>query len=280
MTSINRRAKPLLGTFVEIGLRSGNAALFDMAFSRIEEVQQLMSAHSVDSDLSKIARTAHHEWVTVHPSTAEVIRHSLKWAEASDAAFDPIRAGVELIHRGRRPWFMEELPDRNATWRDLEVDECHVRSTRPIALDLGGIAKGYAVDQAAEIIAGHGCDGIVNAGGDIRFIGNEERTAFIRKPDVAGGLLELREIPLPALATTASYVFPEEAANLDLIDSKAGGLVLPHISITVVAATCMLADAMTKVVLNLPADRAAVVLKRLDCHALLMESGGPCREIP
>ncbi|MEO7099409.1 MAG: FAD:protein FMN transferase [Luteolibacter sp.] len=279
MTTLERRSRPLLGTFVEISLRGGNAAVFSAAFERIEHVQRCMSAHSADSDLAEIARAAHRGWVTVDSTTAEVIRLSLKWAEASEGAFDPIRSGVELVHQQRRPWFFDELPNRAATWRDLEIDGRNVRATRPLALDLGGVAKGYAVDLAAETIAVQGCSGVVNAGGDLRFIGDEERTAFVKKPDAGGGLFELREIPFPALATTGSYAFSEDGANLDLIDSANADPVSSDISITVFAGNCMLADAMTKAVLNFPADRAADLLKKYHCSALILESGGRFREL-
>lgn len=280
MPPLDRRARPLLGTFVEIGLRAGNAAIFEAAFGRIAQVQERMSAHSAESDLGKIAREAHHGWVAVDVTTAEVIRHSLEWAEASDGAFDPVGAGVELVHAGRRPWFVDELPDRAATWRDLETDGLLVRAARPLAIDLGGVAKGYAVDLAAEMIAAHGCSGVVNAGGDLRFIGDEERTAFVKKPDAEGELFELREIPFPALATTGSYAFSDDGGNFDLIDSSEGEPVSCGISITVFAETCMLADALTKVVLNLPADRAAALLRKYGCSALILESGGRFRELP
>ncbi len=280
MTPPDRRARPLLGTFVEIGLHGPNPVVFDEAFARVEKIHQCMSAHSAESDLAKIAREAHLGWVTVDAATAEVIRFSLKWAEASDGAFDPVRAGVELVLSGRRPWFSTQLPDRAATWRDLKIDGSQVRAVRPLALDLGGVAKGYAVDLASEVIATHGCSGVVNAGGDLRFVGAKERTAFVKKPDPEGGLFELREIPFPALATTGSYAFSEYGGNPDLIDSTQGKPVSSGISITVFAGSCILADALTKVVLNLPEARAAALLGKSGCRALILESGGRFRELP
>ena len=99
-----------------------------------------------------------------------------------------------------------------------------------------------------------------------------------KKPD-GGGLFELREIPFPALATTGSYAFSEDGANLDLVDSANDGPVSSDISITVFAESCILADAMTKTVLNLQTDRAADLLKKYHCCALILESGGRFREL-
>jgi thiamine biosynthesis lipoprotein len=273
----HRRARPLLGTFVEIGLHDGDAAVFSQAFEKVEHVQRRMSAHSADSDLAEISRYAHQRWVTVDAATAEVIRLSLQWAALSDGAFDPVRAGVALIHSGRRPAFTDEAPDLAATWRDVELNGLQIRATRPLAVDLGGVAKGYAVDLAAKVIESHGGSGVVNAGGDLRFIGSEQRTVSLRKPDAEGALLELREIPFPALATTASYAFSDEGGNLDLI----GGEVSPAgISITVFAENCALADAMTKAVLNLPRDQAAQLLQSAGCCALILEADGSYHELP
>lgn len=280
MTAPDRRARPLLGTIVEIGLREANSAVFDEAFGQIRQVHECMSAHSAESDLAKIAREAHLGRVTVEASTAEVIRLSLEWAEASGGAFDPVRAGVELVHAGRRPWFSSGLPDRTATWRDLEIDGSQVSAARPLALDLGGVAKGYAVDLAAAVVSARGGSGVVNAGGDLRFIGDEERTAFVKKPDSAGGLFELREIPFLALATTGSYVFSEHGGNPDLIDSTQGQPVSSGFSITVFAESCSLADAMTKAVLNLSEVRCAALLRKYGCRALVLESDGRFRELP
>jgi thiamine biosynthesis lipoprotein len=277
MAAIVRRSRPLLGTFVEIGLRNGTASTFAEAYEKVEHVHQRMSAHHADSDLAEISREAHHGWVTLDAATAEVLRLSLHWAALSEGAFDPIRAGVELVHAGRRPCLASHFPDKTATWRDVEMDGLAIRSSRPVAIDLGGVAKGYAVDLAAAVIAAHGCSGIVNAGGDLRFIGSEERTVALRRPDGEGELLELREIPYPAVATTASYAFSDEGGNLDLVgesSSKAG------ISITVFAGNCALADAMTKAVLNLTERKASALLALLGCHALVLDAGGGCHELP
>lgn len=277
LQATHRRARPLLGTFVEIGLHDGDAAVFARAFEKVEHVQHRMSAHAADSDLAEISRNAHHRWVNVDSATAEVIRLSMQWAALSDGAFDPVRAGVALIHSGRRPAFTDEAPDPTATWRDVELDGLRIRAARPLAIDLGGVAKGYAVDLAAEVIAIHGGSGIVNAGGDLRFIGDAERIVSLRKPDFAGVLMDLREIPFPALATTASYAFSDEGGNLDLVgdDPFPTGT-----SITVFAENCTLADAMTKAVLNLPRNRAAELLQRLGCCALILAADGSYHELP
>jgi FAD:protein FMN transferase len=276
MPAIARRARPLLGTFVEIRLRDGSPSIFSAAFAEIERIHRLMSAHLHDSDLGKIAREAHHGWVNVDPTTAEVLRISLEFAELTEGAFDPIRAGCALVHAGRRPCLANQLPDPAATWRDLKLADGKVHTSRPLTIDLGGIAKGYAVDLAAEVITGYGCTGVVNAGGDLRFTGSEERSVTLRKPDTTATRLDLREIPYRALATTASYAFSEEGGNLDLIGD---GIPPPAISITVFAETCILADAMTKAVLNLPSNKATALLRQFRCSALILTGDGALHEL-
>ena len=276
MPAIERRARPLLGTFVEIGIRNSSQAVFAQAFAAMERVHHLMSAHLIASDLGKIARDAHHGWVPVDPATAEVIRLSLAWAKLTEGAFDPIRAGCELVHAARRPCLANHLPDASATWRDLELEGTKIRTTRPLAIDLGGVAKGYAVDLAAQIIDTCGHSGVVNAGGDLRFIGAEQRTISLRKHNTPAARMDLREIPYPALATTASYAFSEEGGNLDLVGSNPP---TPPISITVFAQNCALADAMTKAVLNLSSSVAALILRQLECSALVITADGEYHEL-
>jgi FAD:protein FMN transferase len=280
-----RRARPLLGTFVEITvagevLLSCVSGIFERAFAQIERVHQQMSVHLAESDLSRIAKMAHLRPVEVDPDTAVVLRLALQIAEESAGAFDPVMAGVALVHERRRPWFCEWLPDRKATWRDIIIEECEVTTRRPLALDLGGIAKGHAVDLAASILRNDGVSGVVNAGGDLRFVGDETRSVKLRRADIPGDFLELSGIPTCSLATSAGYASADDSGCSDLIDFMTGKPAPVAGSVTVFAHDCILADALTKVVLNLSAARAAELLSRHQARALILAADGSYQELP
>ena len=95
--------------------------------------------------------------------------------------------------RARAPPRGETPAADSAGWRDIElVDGNGVRFARPLRVDLGGIAKGYAVDLAVRTLQELEIDRIaVNAGGDLRIAGLQPRTIHLRHPQ------NLRAWPTP-----------------------------------------------------------------------------------
>jgi hypothetical protein len=122
----------------------------------------------------------------------------------------------------------------------------HVRFRRPVTIDLGGIAKGFAVDRAVEALQKAGAiSGIVNAGGDLRVFGEHAQEVQIRHPLYPGrtaGMVRLRD---RALATSARYFAPA------LFDGRSRQPLPDEISVTVAARDCLTADALTKIALAL-----------------------------
>lgn len=168
-----RRARPLLGTLVEISLAGcGETVLHeaaDAAFDEISRVHDLMSVHSRHSDVYRVNNAPIGDSVAVDARTWQVLDIAARIADASDGVFD-ITVGAAMMARGDLPRMMNKTPDDDATWRDVELlAENRVRLLRALAIDLGGIAKGYAVDNAVRIVREIGVPaGCVNAGGDLR----------------------------------------------------------------------------------------------------------------
>jgi thiamine biosynthesis lipoprotein len=131
-----------------------------------------------------------------------------------------------------------------ATHRDLDLlPSAHVRWRRKGWIDLGGIAKGYAVDRAVETLRAWGiASGVVNAGGDLRCFG-EPQPLYLRAGDHPGALRLSGELRDGAAATSAGYYQSDQ-----LVDPARRECVPWGRSITVVARDCMSADALTKVV--------------------------------
>ncbi len=181
-----RRARPLLGTLVEIAAEGLPDSSLDRAvnaaFSAVELVHKLMSFHDPDSDLSRLNRHAAIEPVEVHPWTAGVIRRALALFHATDGLFD-CAIGAELMR-----W--ELLPDHGlAAARSGKLSAVRLVSKHsivfdaPVAIDLGGIAKGFAVDRAVAVLRRHGVPtAVVNAGGDLRGFGQTAYPIHIRDP--------------------------------------------------------------------------------------------------
>ena len=154
-----------------------------------------------------------------------------------------------------------------------------VRFRRPLLIDFGGIAKGFAVDRAVEVLRRNRVmAGIVNAGGDLRVFGSPSQLVHLRhpkQPNRAAGALRLSE---RAIATSGVYFARTKNRRCcvsPILDARTGRAACDLISVTVGAANCMTADALMKVVFALRGE-AASLLARYSADALLLEQdGGP-----
>ena len=163
----------------------------DAAFEAVASVHRLMSFHEPDSDVSRLNRLASVHPVSVDPWTYEVLRIAVELHFRSRGAFD-ITIAPDLQALGLLPGLGEgsrDVPEaRSANQVELLGDKM-VRFAGPgIRIDLGGIAKGFAVDRALDALRGFGIvNGLVNAGGDLyRHLGRRRRrfpfaTRSIRK---------------------------------------------------------------------------------------------------
>jgi thiamine biosynthesis lipoprotein len=271
----DRRCRPLLGTFVEItaaGLEDEklNAAAA-AAFAAIDKIQRLMSAHDPDSELSRLNRAAARRPVAVSPETFSVLRRASRLAAESAGAFDPAVAPT-LAEWGILParLALEKVGD----WRDVRLLRGRkVRFLRPLALDLGGIAKGFAVDVAINALKRRGVKrGVVNAGGDLRMFGPEPVVVHLRHPVQPRRFAGQIQVFDSALATS-SPCFTERVIRgrriSHLVRSPGRGPVTGAVSVSVLARECWLADALTKVVLNSPAG-ADILLAKYRAEAFIL----------
>ena len=132
-----------------------------------------------------------------------------------------------------------------------------IRFARPLWLDLGGIAKGYAVDRAIEYLVRHGIrEAAVNAGGDLRLLGSHAEVVHLRLPQSPESLVPAIELTDGSLATSAGYFERRRRHGRWVgphVDGRRRRPVGTRSSVSVVAKRCVVADALTKVVL---ADRA------------------------
>lgn len=266
-----KRCRPLLGTYVEIAADREDA--IDAAFAAVGQVHRLMSAHEPDSDLSRINRSAHQRPVEVHSWTARVLERALYWARQSEGAFDVVQAGKSAIERGLVSRHSDQPRPEASHWTLLQLQCRSVRLLKAGCIDLGGIAKGFAVDRAIDALGRAGCEhGLVNAGGDLRGFGAEPWPVTIvdplsRRPVAA---LELTD---EALATSAGL--PNDG-SLDF--DHLGGANPRWISVSVVAPTACDADALTKLVWSANVD-VRPLLAVVGAKALVIRNDGTVESV-
>jgi len=274
-----RRARPLLGTLVEIGAVGENAtAAIEAAFREIEIIHRLMSFHETDSDVSRLNRAPPATQLEVDPRTYEVLSWARRISILSHGTFD-ITVGGKLVAAGFLPKPEDaEWPSQEASFHDLSLlSDNRVLLNRPAWIDLGGIAKGYAVDRAAATLKRNGVDsGMVNAGGDLYVFGVPQ-PIHIRHPEDASRLFSLGILTDAAVASS-SGCFTErrddDGGVADpLIDPRRNTPMRWQQSITVVAPHCLVADALTKVV-RLAPRRAAKILPQFGAQAIIIDRRG------
>ncbi len=279
-----RRAQPLLGTFVEIDVTDANQRdaerAVEAAFSVVAEVHRLMSFHEASSDVSRLNRAASNGAVVVHPWTCAVLEMAVEMNRHSAGAFD-IGVAPALQRTGQLPGGSEAWPSPasmpTAEAIELLADN-HVRFLHPsVLIDLGGIAKGFAVDCAIEELRARGVrSAMVNAGGDLAAFGPEARVIHIRDPRSPGRLMCQVEVSNRALASSARRFDPfrsADTADTAVIEPRTQMPARAAHGATVCAPSCMVADALTKVVM-VAGKRAAAPLARFHASAIFVSTDG------
>jgi FAD:protein FMN transferase len=247
-----RDARLAMGTLVHVAASSSAGcdpvAAVEAAFAAIALTDRLMSFHAADSELTRLNRNASRQPQEVHPWTYAVLRRSLRIAALSEGLFDAAVA-PPLIDAGLLPPISLAGVRTRATWRDLRLHPgSRVFYARPMLLDLGGIAKGFAVDQAIHVLRRHGCtEGVVNAGGDLRRFGSRFELVRVRTRDT---LVPVAQLRCGAIATSGAGTAPRASLARPvgaIVDPRTGRLWRSRGGVSVAAPSCTVADALTKV---------------------------------
>jgi FAD:protein FMN transferase len=217
-----QRSIPVMGTIAEISVvhRDPGAAerAIDLALAELRWVDRTMTRYAVGSDVGRANRLAGADAVAVSAATALVVREALEWAAATGGRYDPALARVsELWDVTRRT-----APPAGSRWRryagrrlyrflDVDPGRPRLRFDDPdVGIDLGGIAKGYAVDRAVEALRQAGMtDAVVDAGGDLYAMGRsadgDRWRVGIRSPADPGMIQGTEELEDAAIATSGDY---------------------------------------------------------------------------
>jgi thiamine biosynthesis lipoprotein len=229
----------------------------------VDQVDQQMSPWKPDSDLMRVNRAPVHVWVDLPVQLLEVLACALEVHRQSAGAFDPCVGGLV------NAWGFGaacDAPDANAiriarqskslaahACLELDSNAGKVRKLAPLQLDLCGIAKGYAVDRMARVLQEHGVRHALAAlDGELRAVGGQSGglawSVALESPEVGRravrGVIELEDL---AVATSGDYRHFMEVGGTRLahtMDPRRWAPVNNGVaSVTVLARTCMQADA-------------------------------------
>jgi len=272
-----RRLRPLLGTLVEISVGgAGQKKLLgaiEKAFDRIKLIHNLMSFHDEKSDVSRLNRLAQKRAVSIHPLTVQVLKKALHISKETNGVFDCAIAD-HLVRWKYLPRWDFVSRSNSGSFRDIILRGSNqVRFLKPLAIDLGGIAKGFAVDEAVRMLKSKGVPyGTINAGGDLKIFGKKTQQISIRSPRYDGSFIDLPKVSKIAVATSAGYfsskhVLGKKVSNI--VNPLTQAPLVKKWSVSVFAQSCMVADALTKVVFAL-GEQSANVIQKFQAKAIIL----------
>lgn len=285
-----------MGTLIEITIvgedeeAANKAAL--QAFQEIRRIEHLMSPWIDSSDVTRINQSAGKEGVKVSPETLKVVKKAKEISELSEGGFDITVGPLTQLWRMARergiPPSAEELKQKLdlVNFRNVMIDqeEKVFLKKRGMAIDLGGIAKGYAVDRAFELLNSLGYKNlIVNAGGDLRVGGlklDQPWSIGIRDPRSSEKIMALVSVSDAAIATSGDYekFFIYQGKRYHHIFNPKDGLPSDGCqSVTIVCKEGMMADALATAIFVLGPEKGYSLCQKLegvDCLIVDKEGKG------
>jgi thiamine biosynthesis lipoprotein len=287
-----------MGTLVEIKLVAQDPlsaeTAFKVAFSELKRIEKLMSFQLTDSDVGRINQAAGNP-VAVSPELLQLIQQSKHYAQLTQGAFDiSIGPLVSLWGFDTEQYRLPGKQEIESVLPLVDYRAVFVNDTPPtvrlaragMSIDLGAIAKGYAVDCAVEILQQQGITGVmVNAGGDIRAVGRKpDGTSWnigIQHPRQKDRILASLRVDNQAVVTSGDYerFFVQQGIRYHhILDSKTGWPARECQAVTVVAEEALAADALATGVFILGPDKGLKLIEDLaDTEALIVDTEGGLR---
>jgi FAD:protein FMN transferase len=245
-------------------------AAIERAESWFQRIEATCSRFEPESELSRVSRTPGRP-VEVSPLLYHLVEYALRVAHATGGAFDPT-VGHRMEALGfDRNWRSGDRTrsalDGGATYRDVSLDAVAgtIELLRPLLLDLGAVAKGFAVDMAVQELLPLGSF-MVDAGGDLYLRGSNQSgrpwSVGIRHPRDELALIETLAVTDTAVCTSGDYDRRVSADVHHILDPRTGASASELASVTVLASSAMAADALATAAFVLGPSRGVELLER------------------
>ncbi len=280
-----RRTMPVMGTIAEFAVvhrdpRQAHLAI-DAAMAELTRVESVMTRFKVSSEVGRANVQASSRAVRIGDETALVVGSALRWADYTDGAYDPALGSAvamwDVLHRREPPPAADISRYRGRQlYRKVEIGTSGGSSVilyhdADVSIDLGSIAKGYAVDKAVAVLRNHGIrHAIVCAGGDLYCLGNavdgQPWRVGIQDPKNEHGTIGTVDVTDAAIATSGTYVrhFVYHGHNYHhLLDPSTGAPRETAVQgFTVQSENCMHADVASTAAFGLSDEKANALFAR------------------
>ena len=261
----------------------------DAVMAEMRRLDAAMSPFREDSELSRVNRDAAAGPVRISRELFDLLQRARHVSELTGGAFDITFASAGFLYDYRRHVHPDAGTLKQAAaridYRNLELDPAahSVRFTRPgVKIDLGGIAKGHAVDRSIALLQAMGIhDALVTAGGDSRVIGRRWGRPWRigvrdpRRPDALVAVIPLEDV---AVSTSGDYerFFEEDGVRYHhIIDPASGDSARELQSVTIIGPDATTTDALSTSVFVLGRSRGLALVDRLSgIDAILVDGQG------
>ncbi len=274
-----------MGTYFTVKVYGGGESILDKVFKEAERISHKYSLEEGDSYISRLNRGE----VSLDRETRWLLDFARGVWEASGGAFDPTVGKLKILWGfNRKP----HLPSPSQIKQALKfvgfgkVKFLHGRLKEAgYVLDLSSFAKGYAVDRAWEILQRNGVrSALLDAGGDIRVLGRKPDGSPWRigiKNPTGPGIIKVVELENSAVATSGDYenYFVKNGIRYHhLLDPRTGYPARWFHSVSVVAPTCILADALSTAIFVAGPEKVREIAGKYRVKVYAVDSRGRLRE--
>ncbi|MGB2739935.1 MAG: FAD:protein FMN transferase [Cognaticolwellia sp.] len=252
----------------------------NIAFDEIERIHHALSFHQPDSDLSALNQALLTQPTTeflLSPDLIKVLSFAEELSKKTQGLYDISVAATLVASKHLPDHLFSHAPLESyqplGNFADVTIRQNKISSKRPIIFDLGGIAKGYAVDQAVSLLP-KDIRGSINAGGDMQVIDWQKQTVEVKYGSRNSAL---KKLPLlnSALATSGSYY---NEGGSQYFNPKTQRYIKIKGSMSVFAAKAMHADALTKVAIMMTRKDAQSILRDYNASAISINRFGFSRQ--
>ena len=287
------REEAIMGTAIRVELwaadaRSGEAAAAAV-MDEMHRIDRAMSPHKPGSELCRINREAGRQAVVLSEEMLGLVQKARAFSHLTQGAFDITYAAVGQLYdyRQKRRPSPQALAAAQASvgWQHLQVD-ARARTLRfgldGMRIDLGGFAKGHAVDNAVALLARRGVQhAYVSAGGDSRVLGDRRGRPWsvaIRDPRRAGEVVAVLPLEDVSISTSGDYerYFDDGTERVHhLIDPATGHSPSGVHSVTILAPDGLTSEALSKAVFVLGTERGLALVESLGgVDAVIVDAQG------
>ncbi len=286
----------IMGTRVHAEIWHEDAAAAEaLLASVLAEMRRIEAAYSPqlpESELSRLNREAGRGWVSTTPEMIDLLEKSARISELTGGAFDITYASVGRYYdyrQGLRPdhdTLAAGLEAIDYAYVEIDPEGGRVRFAHPhVYIDLGGIAKGYAVDRCIELLRAAGVtQASVSAGGDSRILGDrngEPWTVGVRDPRDEDAVAVVLPLVDTAVSTSGDYerFFEEDGIRYHhILDPRTGDSARESWSVTILGPEATFTDALSTSVFVLGPEKGLALIDRLPgIDAIIIDATGTLR---